>query len=164
MSVQQTTATNSCCYENNFVVTKVLSRQCATKHVFVLTEPHLLLWQKYVTTKLLSQQTFFSLQNFCCDEHLSWQTSFCCDNSFVTTKKNSVVTNTCLLQQIFVTTKVILVAAPASDNQPCHHLSALKVHRFSGHSNTLYKAAIIRSKLHMTWEQKVCWRAENSAK
>ena len=47
----------------------------------------------FVTIKVLSQQTCLLQQNF-------------------------VVTNSCLLRQIFVTTKMVLAAAPANDSQP----------------------------------------------
>ena len=65
-----------------------LSRQkfCRNKLIFVLA------------TKVFSQQAYF-----CQDKH-----------TFVTTKDMFVVTNTCF-HKTFITTKIILMAAPASD-------------------------------------------------
>ena len=107
---------------------------------------------------ILSQQTFFfpyktfAAMNICHDKHNFVVTTVLLQQSYFCHNKKLF----CCDKHMFVVTKIILVAVPANDNQPCHHLLALKVHRFGGHSNTLYKAAVIRFKLHVTREQKVC--------
>ena len=107
---------------NNFVATKVLSGQayfCCNKHVFVVTKdmlscdksmlvmtklfPKLLSWQ--TRTNTCHDKSFAATKVFCHDKHsfvvtkvLLWQAYFCHDKTFVMTK-------------------MILVAAPASDKK-----------------------------------------------
>ena len=127
-----------CCYKTSFVMTKVcLSRQnfCRGKHIFIVTK--LSLEQISVVTNI-----FLSQKNFCCDKKgpLSQQKYACCDKTIVATNiclswqtyfvtTNIILSWQNLSQQVyfchdkrcvcynktFVRTKMILVAAPASD-------------------------------------------------
>ena len=90
------------------------------KHVFVVTKTRLFVASKtfavvtnicrkkhvFVMTKLLSRQAYFCRNKI---HILSWWTCVCCDNSkLVVHNKTFVPIKLCLLQRIFVVTKLLL--------------------------------------------------------
>ena len=91
-------ATKTCLSWQNTAI--VMTNTCLSRQIFVATK--VLLRQKYFATKVLSQQAYF-----CCTKDVFWHNKCaCCEkHMFVVTKP-------------FVATKIILVAAPASDTEP----------------------------------------------
>ena len=94
-----------------FRQTRLLLRQkyaCRDKHVFGFVATKIFCHDKhnFVTTKFsLGKHTFVATTGVLCRD------------------KHVVATNTCLSQQIFVATKMILAAAPVSDTVEDLHIS-----------------------------------------
>ena len=104
---------NFCCNKHNFVTTNVLLRQaylCHDQHMFVM-----IIKKSFVATKVcLSQQNLLLRQNYVCHNKTFVATSIL----LLWQETHFVMTNLCFLEsKTFVTTKMILVAAPTSDTE-----------------------------------------------
>ena len=116
--------TGGSCHKYNFVAIKVFHDE----HVFVMTN-RCLSWQNMSFVMTKSMLMFVTTKYFCCNQHLtkalSQQAYFCCDKKRVLLQQTRVCHN-----KTFVTTKIILVAAPANNTKQqlvswfCSHYSS----------------------------------------